>query len=152
MKMTLVRKVFAKDRTLGELYLEGIGYFCDTLEPHCIDWSKEKKVAGKTAIPEGRYKVKVGWSQRSGRNVPWLKKVPHFKDIQIHVGNFPKDTRGCILVGTRNKNILVGSRVVFSKLMGKLQFENDIEIVVKSETEEKTSDSEYLGDELEKFL
>ena len=55
MKMTLVRKVFAKDRTLGELYLEGIGYFCDTLEPHCIDWSKEKKVAGKTAIPEGRY-------------------------------------------------------------------------------------------------
>ena len=36
--------------------------------------------------------------------------------------------------------------------MGKLQFENDIEIVVKSETEEKTSDSEYLGDELEKFL
>ena len=36
--------------------------------------------------------------------------------------------------------------------MGKLQFENDIEIVVKSETEDKTSDSEYLGDELEKFL
>ena len=63
-----------------------------------------------------------------------------------------RSTRGCILVGTRNKNILVGSRVVFGKLMGKLQFENDIEIVVKSETEEKTSDSEYLGDELEKFL
>ena len=39
--MTLVRKVFAKDRTLGKLYLEGTGYFCDTLEPHCIDWSKE---------------------------------------------------------------------------------------------------------------
>ena len=152
MKMTLVRKVFEKDRTLGELYLEGTGYFCDTLEPHCIDWCKEKKVAGKTAIPEGRYRVRVGWSPRRGRNVPWLKKVPHFKDIQIHVGNFPKDTRGCILVGTRNKNILVGSRVVFRKLMGKLQFENDIEIVVKSETEEKTSDSEYLGDELEKFL
>ena len=150
--MTLVRKVFEKDRTLGELYLEGTGYFCDTLEPHCIDWCKEKKVAGKTAIPEGRYKVRVGWSPRRGRNVPWLKKVPHFKDIQIHVGNFPQDTRGCILVVTRNKNILVGSRVVFSCLMEKLQFENDIEIVVKSETEEKTSDSEYLGDELEKFL
>ena len=152
MKMTLVRKVFEKDRTLGELHLEGTGYFCDTLEPHCIDWSREKKVAGKTAIPEGRYRVRVGWSPRRGRNVPWLKKVPHFKDIQIHAGNFPKDTRGCILVGTRNKIILVGSRAVFGRLMGKLQFENDIEIVVKSETEEKTSDSEYLGDELEKFL
>ena len=177
MKMTLVRKVFAKDRTLGELHLEGVGYFCDTLEPHCIDWSKEKKVAGKTAIPEGRYKVKVGWSQRSGRNVPWLKKVPHFKDIQIHTGNIPGHTRGCILVGSAEKNVLVRSRVAFSCLMEKLKFENDIEIVVTHETEadkamkekfpwyypkclpdEKTtakkgsSDSAYLGDELEKFL
>ena len=135
MKMTLVRKVFAKDRTLGELYLEGIGYFCDTLEPHCIDWSKEKKVAGKTAIPEGRYKVKVGWSQRRGRNVPWLKKVPHFKDIQIHTGNIPGHTRGCILVGSAEKNVLVRSRVAFSCLMEKLKFENDIEIVVTRETE-----------------
>ena len=46
MKMTLVRKVFEKDRTLGELHLEGVGYFCDTLEPHCIDWSKEKPLQG----------------------------------------------------------------------------------------------------------
>ena len=39
MKMTLVRKVFAKDRTLGELYLEGIGYFCDTLHlENPINW------------------------------------------------------------------------------------------------------------------
>ena len=177
MKMTLVRKVFAKDRTLGELYLEGIGYFCDTLEPHCIDWSKEKKVAGKTAIPEGRYKVKVGWSQRRGRNVPWLKNVPHFKDIQIHTGNIPGHTRGCILVGSAENNVLVSSRVAFSCLMEKLKFENDIEIVVTHETEadkamkekfpwyypkclpnEKTTakkgspDSAYLGDELEKFL
>ena len=85
MKMTLVRKVFAKDRTLGELYLEGTGYFCDTLEPHCIDWSKENKVAGKTAIPDGRYKVKVGWSQRRGQSLPGQKYVlfPHCSDIKL---------------------------------------------------------------------
>ena len=128
--MTLVRKVFAKDRTLGELHLEGVGYFCDTLEPHCIDWSKEKKVAGKTAIPEGRYKVKVGWSPRAGKN------VPHFKDIQIHTGNIPGHTRGCILVGSAEKNVLVSSRVAFSCLMEKLKFENDIEIVVTHEKED----------------
>ncbi|MDD6780517.1 MAG: DUF5675 family protein, partial [Prevotellaceae bacterium] len=125
----------------------------------------------------GRYKVKVGWSQRRGRNVPWLKKVPHFKDIQIHTGNIPGHTRGCILVGSAERNVLIRSRVAFSCLMEKLKFENDIEIVVTHETEadkemkekfpwyypkclpdEKTtakkgsSDSAYLGDELEKFL
>ena len=145
--MTLIRKVFAKDRTLGELHLEGTGYFCDTLEPHCIDWSKEKKVAGKTAIPEGRYKVKVGWSPRAGKNVPWLKNVPHFKDIQIHTGNIPGHTRGCILVGSAENNVLVDSRLVFECLMKKLACEKDIEIVVTHETR-----SDYLGEELEKFL
>ena len=134
--MTLVRKVFEKDRTLGELYLEGIGYFCDTLEPHCIDWSKEKKVAGKTAIPEGTYKVKVAWSPKRKRNVPWLQNVPHFSGIQIHPGNYPNDTRGCILVGSAEKNVLVSSRVAFSCLMEKLKFENDIEIVVTHEKED----------------
>ena len=145
--MTLIRKVFAKDRTLGELHLEGTGYFCDTLKPHCIDWSKEKKVAGKTAIPEGRYKVKVGWSPRAGKNVPWLKNVPHFKDIQIHTGNIPGHTRGCILVGSAENNVLVDSRLVFECLMKKLACEKDIEIAVTHETQ-----SDYLGEELEKFL
>ncbi|MCI6118250.1 MAG: DUF5675 family protein [Prevotella sp.] len=147
MKMTLIRKVFAQDRTLGELHLEGTGYFCDTLEPHCIDWSKEKKVAGKTAIPEGRYKVKVGWSPRAGKNVPWLKNVPHFKDIQIHTGNIPGHTRGCILVGSAENDRLVDSRLVFGYLMKKLACEKDIEIAVTHETR-----SDYLGEELEKFL
>ena len=133
MKLVLVRKTFLKDRTLGELYIEGTEYFCDTLEPHCIDWSKEKKVNGKTAIPEGRYKVKVGWSPKAGKNVPWLQKVPHFNGIQIHVGNFPKDTRGCILVGAAEKNVLIDSKLVFYSLMNKLKFEKDIEIEVKAQ-------------------
>ena len=37
MKLLLVRKKFLEDRTLGELYVEGIGWYCDTLEPHSID-------------------------------------------------------------------------------------------------------------------
>ena len=61
--------------------------------------------------------------------------MPHFKDIQIHTGNIPGHTRGCILVGSAEKNVLVKSRVAFSCLMEKLKFENDIEIVVTRETE-----------------
>ena len=180
MKMILVRKVFAKDRTLGELYLEDKGYFCDTMEPHCIDWSKEKKTPGKTAIPEGCYKVKVGWSPKAGKNVPWLQKVPNFRSIQIHTGNVPAHTRGCILVGSAEKNVLIDSRIVFNTLMNQLNFEKDIEIVVtreseddkklrkifpwyvptsveeeeecEDEEEEDEPESEYMGEELEKFL
>ena len=66
--------------------------------------------------------------------MPWLKNVPHFKDIQIHTGNIPGHTRGCILVGSAERNVLVKSRVAFSCLMEKLKFENDIEIVVTHET------------------
>ena len=32
MKLLLVRKKFAKDRTLGELYVEGIGWYCNECE------------------------------------------------------------------------------------------------------------------------
>ena len=136
MKMILVRKVFAKDMTLGELHLEKGGYFCDTMEPHSIDWSKEKKKKGKTAIPEGRYKVSIGWSKKWQRDVPWLCRVPHFTGIQIHIGNFPKDTQGCILVGDADKDVLINSRRVFDALMKKLKGEKGIEIEVRAHPQE----------------
>ena len=74
-------------------------YFCDTLEPHAIDWRREEKVAGKTAIPTGRYKVVMSYSKTYKRRMPYLLNVPHFTGIMIHTGNSPDDTRGCILVG-----------------------------------------------------
>ena len=73
-------------------------YFCDTLEPHAIDWRREEKIKGKTAIPTGRYKVVLGYSKTYKRRMPFLVNVPHFTGIMIHTGNSP-DTRGCILVG-----------------------------------------------------
>lgn len=172
MKLVLLRKKFLEDRTLGELYLDDMGYFCDTLEPHCIDWKKEKKVAGKTAIPEGSYKVKIAWSQKRGRLVPWLQNVPHFQGIQIHTGNVPNHTRGCILVGAVDRNMLFDSTIVFCSLMKKLIHAKDLEIIVTHEDEQDkvfrkifpwyvpdhatpkkdNGKPEYLGDELEKFL
>ena len=74
-------------------------YFCDTLEPHAIDWRKEEKIAGKTAIPTGRYRVVMSYSKTYKRRMPFLQNVPHFTGIMIHTGNSADDTRGCILVG-----------------------------------------------------
>ena len=130
MKLLLIRERFMADRTLGQLYTPD-GYFCDTLEPHRIDWEKEKKVRGKTAIPEGKYKVELAWSTKWGRVVPWLKSVPHFTGIQIHIGNTPKDTAGCILVGDAEKNIVVNSTFCFMQLMKRLKEAKDgIEITI----------------------
>ncbi|MCI7256610.1 MAG: DUF5675 family protein [Prevotella sp.] len=151
MKLLLVRKKFLADRTLGELYVEGIGWYCDTLEPHSIDWSKEKKVKGKTAIPEGKYKVKIAWSNKHGRMVPWLQNVPHFDGIQIHTGNVPKHSAGCILVGIESANCLMDSNLVFRKLMDHIKREKEIEIEVTSETEDTSSD-EYFNNVISKFL
>lgn len=93
----LVQRIAKKDDyTIGRLSIDG-KYVCDTLE----DKVREPgvKVAGKTAIPAGRYRVIVNVSPKFGRELPRLLDVPGFEGILIHRGNTPEDTAGCILVG-----------------------------------------------------
>ena len=76
----------------------------------------EKKVYGQTAIPYGTYEITMKvkspkFSQKAayafcGGYLPRLLNVPEFEGILIHIGNYPKDTEGCILVG---KNTVVGA-------------------------------------------
>ena len=103
-----LKRIYCKDTfTLGALQIQTESnneyltnrYFCDTLEPHAIDWRKEEKIAGKTAIPTGRYRLVMSYSKTYKRRMPYLLNVPHFTGIMIHTGNSPDDTRGCILVG-----------------------------------------------------
>ena len=51
-----------------------------------------------SAIPAGTYPVRV----RKDGNLGWrleLARVPNRTNVQIHVGNFPKNTVGCLLPG-----------------------------------------------------
>ena len=105
MKLLVKRKFLGKNYTIGALYIDG-KYFCDTLEDRVIDVDKsgafegdEKKIAGKSAIPYGEYKVVVNRSPKFKRELPRLVDVPHFEGILIHRGNSASDTAGCILVG-----------------------------------------------------
>lgn len=113
MKLKLQRIFKAETYTIGKLFIDGV-YFCDTLE----DKVRDVKIKGITAIPTGKYKVKITMSNRFKKLMPLLIDVPNFEGIRIHSGNTSEDTEGCILVGKNSETGKVtNSRNTFEKLM-----------------------------------
>ena len=120
MKLILNRIYKAEGYTIGRLSIDG-KYFCDTLEDQVRDLSKEKKVPGQTAIPEGTYQIVVNYSPKFGRKLPILVNVPFFTGIRIHRGNTAEDTSGCILVGMNTeKGKVLGSTIYEMAITKKL--------------------------------
>lgn len=133
MKLTLKRIAKRDTYTIGRLYVDG-RYFCDTAEPTVRELGKDGsgKVAGKTAIPCGTYKLIMKQSPKFGRLLPTLCDVPFFKGILIHRGNVPlKDSQGCILVG-ENKEVgkVLNSTYWEGELVKLLRYEHDVKISV----------------------
>lgn len=131
--------------TIGNLYIND-KFFCNTLEDpvrklpkECPYTSKgeicqcEEKINGQTAIPAGKYKVVLSYSNRFNKVLPELLNVPHFKGIRIHSGNTEEDTEGCILVGENSvKGQVINSRIIYTKLSKILEKDkSDIEIEIK---------------------
>ncbi len=84
--------------TKGEMEIDGKRIY--TLEPTWRDLEQgEQKVAGKTAVPAGTYRITLYYSPRHRRTVPLLHDVPGFSYVEIHPGNYPEDSEGCILPG-----------------------------------------------------
>ena len=95
------------DRTLSvvELDLPGdghgflpFGYALEDVDRRVED-NPAWKVKGATAIPVGTYAVRLYNSPKHGTNTPELAGVQGFQHVQIHSGNTPDDTEGCLLVG-----------------------------------------------------
>jgi hypothetical protein len=79
------------------------------------------KVPGETAIPAGRYRVIVDWSNRFRKYAFHILDVPNFAGVRIHSGNTDKDTEGCLIVGQdRALNAVWGSHKAFVSLWDKL--------------------------------
>lgn len=130
MKMQLKRIAKRDNYTIGRLYIDG-EYFCDTLEDKVRDLTKEAKVYGKTAIPEGTYEVTLRvqsprFSQKRQYDfckgyLPRLLNVPQFEGVLIHVGNTASDTDGCILVGkNKMRGMVTESTDTFRRLYDRL--------------------------------
>lgn len=123
MELWLHRDTLQADLTLGRLYIGG-AYECEVLED--VYRGGMPKVPGRTAIPAGRYEVKLTHSPRFGRVLPLVEGVPGFSGVRIHAGNTADDTEGCLLPG-RKRGALNGrpavleSTAAFNALFAKLQ-------------------------------
>lgn len=133
------RRVAKRDKyTIGHLYVDGMK-FCDVVEDKdrglhndmAIAEIFRRKVYGETAIPTGRYRVRMDVPSPKYRqkavtdtyyrfccdHMPRLVNVPGFDGILIHPGSTAKDTLGCQIVGD---NTIVGqvtnSRTRFKQL------------------------------------
>lgn len=114
MKLELVRSMCGATCTIGDLYVDGMRS-CYTLED--VVRPDGEKVYGETAIPYGRYRVVITFSNRFQRDLPLLRNVPNFEGIRIHPGNTAADTHGCVLVGMgRVGDTIISSRVAFASV------------------------------------
>jgi hypothetical protein len=113
MELKIIRKEFTDISTIGDFLIDGVWFsFC--LE----DMTRESgvKVADKTAIPEGRYRVIIDQSKRFKRAMPHILDVPGFEGIRIHAGNSAASTSGCVLLGfTKSKDWIGESRLAFNQ-------------------------------------
>lgn len=93
--------------TIGELYVNG-SHFAYTLEDMVREVKGQPveswKVQNVTAIPSGRFEVKMTYSVRFKKIMPELQAVPGFTGVRAHGGNTDADTDGCILVGEMKDN------------------------------------------------
>ena len=134
MKLTLTRIAKRADYTIGRLADEKGEEICDTLEPTWRDYKGgEKKVKGRSAVPEGTYRVVVTRSPRFGRYLPLLVGVPGFEGVRIHSGNTSRDTEGCMLVGQNlQAGKLLWSRLELEHLMKLIENEKEISLTIKN--------------------
>ena len=118
MHLELLRISSQEDSTNGILFDVTDGhrkFLCYTLEDE--HRPIEEKVMEETRIPAGTYEITLrdfgGFHQRYTekfgnlhRGMLWLRDVPGFQYILIHIGNTDEHTAGCILVGdTQYQNI-----------------------------------------------
>lgn len=129
MELHLKRVHKDKDRTIGTLYID-TKLFCFNLE----NPKQDIKIPGETRINSGRYRILLrnegAMNEKYKKRFPefhrgmlWLQNVDNFQWIYIHIGNYPKDTDGCILVGygvSEKLHMIKGSKNAYSNLYKKI--------------------------------
>lgn len=120
MHLTVTRTRKSPTTTTGLMDVDGV-FECFTLEP-------------ADCIPEGTYPLRMLFSPRFGKPMPHVCDVAGHTEIEIHPGNYAKDTHGCTLVGkSRGTDAVFSSQEAFSGLMAKIADQPDVSISYVSE-------------------
>lgn len=96
----------------GEMYVNNT-FLCHTLELPDRD-----NTPNISSIPDGNYGGIIRYDKPDGWRIE-LTNTATRAGIQIHIGNYPSDTKGCILVGDEvynTENRLANSANAYSKL------------------------------------
>lgn len=136
MEIIIERAWKKADYTIGRLFVNG-ERICESLEDtdrglksSFTDAAiKAIKIAGKTAIPTGTYKVVLSvspkfknksWAMKYGGLVPEIVGVKGYVGIRFHPGANAEQTEGCPLVGENKvKGGLINSQKTYCELMDK---------------------------------
>lgn len=93
-KLTIARKYSSKTCTSGYLAVDG----------KIVAYTLERPWLGNTpllsSIPDGKYGGTLRYDHADAWRIE-LTGVPDRGNVQIHTGNTPDDTEGCILVGLK---------------------------------------------------
>ena len=113
--LLLIRDTFSENSVIGELFLNG-ERMCDTLENPWLD--NKRNIS---CIPEGEYPVRLRLARESAsRDYLHLlvQEVPNRDWVLVHRGNFPSQTKGCVLVGLgTQQDVVNNSRLAMDLLM-----------------------------------
>ena len=118
MDLLVNRTTRTQNSTIGEFSING-AFFSYCLEPTDRDLTSDMtldqiaaiKVQNQTCIPTGTYSVTSYFSPKHNANVPLLENVPGFAFVEIHAGNYPRDTDACLLLGSAEDVDFVGNSV-----------------------------------------
>lgn len=106
MQLIKTRTHKTENSAIGDFFVDGVK-LCFGLEPTdrgltsdmTLEEIQKIKIPDKTAVPTGTYRVISYLSPTHGKKVPRVIDVPGSDFIEIHIGNFPKDTKGCLVLG-----------------------------------------------------
>ena len=123
--MILVRTAYFKSGVWGCIYRDNVPV-CATLERPFLLGDNGLTKVNESCVPTGTYKFDIVMRHKGQSNaylVPELQAVPGRSRIQIHIGNWIKDSLGCILVGTEMSSsggdcaMILSSGLAFRRLM-----------------------------------
>ena len=134
MELLLNRRWKKDTYTIGELFINGVKYSetCEDKDRGLKDSMslseiKSKKIYGQTAIPTGRYEIKMtysakfanrAWARKYNGKVLEITNVKGYSGVRIHPFNTAQESLGCVAPGRNlEKGKVLQSTVYYTRLV-----------------------------------